>query len=311
MKLSVVFPSVMYREGPEGMTRLMQGIEEIGFDGLDMFDHVVMGYPTENRQKPFYPPTMPVMEAFMVLAFAAAVTNDISLGTGVLVLPQRQPTLVAKQVSTLDTLSAGRIRLGVGIGWQRSEYEALQEDFATRGKRMEEAIELLRLYWGDEHINFDGTFYKADEIAMEPKSPQGADLPIWIGGTKPAALQRIARLADGWMAMSAPGDPPLAEQVERLNGYLREANRNPAEFGMQMSLSPDANINRQSRAERQNFYTNTDLLRRRLAELIELGFDHLSLDCVPIFQAGYRTSDALLEQLDTIHSALLGEVGKS
>lgn len=311
MKLSVVFPSVMYREGPEGMTRLMQGIEEIGFDGLDMFDHVVMGYPTATRRKPFYAPTMPIMEAFMMLSFAAAVTSRIALGTGVLVLPQRQPALVAKQVSTLDTLAGGRLRLGVGIGWQRAEFAALQEDFATRGKRLAEAVELLRCYWGDSHINYSGEFYQADEIAMEPKSPQGRDLPIWIGGTKPAALQRIARLADGWMAMSAPGDPPLAEQVATLRRYLIAADRDPAAIGMQMALAPDANINRQSRDLRQNFYTDTDAMRRRLVELAELGFDHSSIDCVPVFQAGFRSSEALLEQLAIIHNALISEVGNS
>ena len=118
MKIGVVFPGVMYREGPEGVKKLIQGIEAIGFDAFDMFDHVVMGFPTETRRKPFYSPTMPIMEAFMMLSFAAAITQRIQLGTGVLVLPQRQITLVAKQVSSLDTLSGGRVRLGVGIGWQ-------------------------------------------------------------------------------------------------------------------------------------------------------------------------------------------------
>lgn len=140
MKLAVVFPSVLYREGPAGIRRLVEGIEEIGFDELAMFDHVVMGHPTETRRAPFYSPTMPILEAFTMLAHAAALTTRIGLGTGVLVLPQREPTLVAKQVATLDTLSGGRVRLGVGTGWQRAEYEALHHDYATRGDRMDEAI---------------------------------------------------------------------------------------------------------------------------------------------------------------------------
>ncbi len=120
MKISVVFPSVMYREGPSGVKKLMQGIEAIGYDELDVFDHVVMGYPTETRRAPVYDPKMPIMEAITMLSFAAAATHSIKLGTGVMVLPQRQIALVAKQVSSLDTLSEGRVRLGVGIGWQRS-----------------------------------------------------------------------------------------------------------------------------------------------------------------------------------------------
>ena len=113
MQVSVIFPSVMYREGPDGVARFIRGVEEMGYDGLDMFDHVLMGYPTETREKPFYPSQMPILEALMTLSYAAAITERIVLGTGVLVLPQRQPALVARQASTLDTLSAGRLRLGV------------------------------------------------------------------------------------------------------------------------------------------------------------------------------------------------------
>ena len=152
MKLSVEFPSVVYREGPEQVARLARAIEEIGYDQLDMFDHVVMGFPTDVRPAPIYPPQMPIMEAIVVLSFAAAVTSRIGLGTEVLVLPQRQPVLVAKQISTLDTLSAGRVRLGVGVGWQASEFQALGEDFSNRGRRMDEAIDLLRACWGESHI---------------------------------------------------------------------------------------------------------------------------------------------------------------
>ena len=305
MKISVVFPSVMYREGPEGVTRLIKGIEEIGFDELDMFDHVVMGYPTETRRKPFYSPQMPIMEAFMMLAYAAGITSKIGLGTGVLVLPQRNPTLVAKQVSTLDTLSNGRVRLGVGIGWQRSEYEALGEDYNTRGRRMNEAIEVMRAYWSDEHVNFDGEHYQLDEIAMEPKPPQGRDIPIWIGGTKDGSLKRVATHGDGWMAMNAPGDDPLEERIARVYRYAEEVGRDPATIGMQMSLSPDA-LNKE---ERKRFYADPELLKRRASEIAELGFGHTSIDCVPIFQQGYRSSQAMLDHLNTIFEALKSEAG--
>src|SRR5205814_6463916 len=152
MKLSVEFPSVSYREGQEAVARLAQAIEQIGYDHIDMFDHVVMGYPIEGRPPGPYPPQMPILEALMALSYMAAVTTRVTLGTEVLVLPQRHPTLVAKQVITLDTISGGRVRLGVGVGWQESEYEALGEEFTTRGARMDEAIALLRVWWGDAQV---------------------------------------------------------------------------------------------------------------------------------------------------------------
>lgn len=300
MKISVVFPNVMYREGPEGVIRLIQGIEEIGYDTLDMFDHVVMGYPTETRRKPFYSPTMPILEAFMVLSYAAARTTTIGLGVGVLVLPQRQPTLVAKQVSTLDTLSNGRMRLGVGIGWQRSEFEALGEDYDTRGRRMDEAIDILRAYWRDDRVNYSGSYYQIDEMAMEPKPPQGARIPIWIGGTWPRSLRRVVTHGDGWMGMNAPGDPPLQEKLDTIFRIAEEKGRDPATIRLQMGLSPDA----LDRDQRTRFYAEPQLILERAAALNEMGFEQTSIDCVPIFQQGYRTSEALLEYLAEIYETL-------
>ncbi|MGF1597805.1 MAG: TIGR03619 family F420-dependent LLM class oxidoreductase [Acidimicrobiales bacterium] len=200
MKIAVVFPSVLYREGPAGVLKLVRAVEEIGFDELHMLDHVVMGHPTETRRAPFYSPTMPIMEAFTVLSYAAAVTSTLGLGTSVLVLPQRQPVLVAKQVATLDILSAGRVRLGVGVGWQRAEYTALDEDYDTRGRRMDEAIALMRAYWSDEHVRFDGEFYRADDIAMEPKPPRGR--PSRCGSAVPGP-----RPCGGWPDSATAGWP--------------------------------------------------------------------------------------------------------
>jgi probable F420-dependent oxidoreductase len=178
MKLAVEFPSVAYREGPDAVRRFAQALEHIGYDHIDVFDHVVMGYPIAGRPPGPYTPTMPILEALMTLSYVAAVTTRVTLGTEVLVLPQRHPTLVAKQVSTLDTLSGGRVRLGVGVGWQDSEYAALGEDFATRGPRMDEAIALLRAWWSEAQVDVAGPRYPVRAMAMEPKPPQGRRLPI-------------------------------------------------------------------------------------------------------------------------------------
>src|SRR5262252_6874464 len=217
MKLAVEFPSVSYREGPEAVQRIARAIERIGYDHIDIFDHVVMGIPIEGRPKGPYNPAMPILEAFMALGYLAAVTTRVTLGTEVLVLPQRQPTLVAKQVSTLDTLSGGRVRLGVGVGWQASEYEALGESFDDRGRRMDEAIELLRACWSQPSIDFAGKHYQLRAMGMEPKPPQGAALPIWIGGNSEAAYRRVGTYGDGWLGSRVADAASARQAIESIH----------------------------------------------------------------------------------------------
>jgi probable F420-dependent oxidoreductase len=302
MKISVIFPSVAYREGPQAVARLIQGIEAIGYDQLDMFDHVLMGYPTQTRGKPFYPSKMPIMEALMTLSFAAALTEKIGLGTGVLVLPQRQPALVAKQVSTLDILSGGRVRLGIGVGWQESEYDALEENFHNRGARVDEAIMLLRSYWGDERIDFFGDFYHADAMAMEPKPPQGRNIPIWIGGAVPQTLRRAGEMGDGWMGQFVKDNATAKKLMATIRHHAEAAGRDPAAISMQLSLAPSGN------QDESTFYKQPQQLLARLVELKDLGFDWTSINTVPIFQAGYRSIDAMLEYLGEIYETIEPEL---
>jgi probable F420-dependent oxidoreductase len=305
MKLSVEFPSVAYREGPAAVKRLAKAIEDIGFDQLDMFDHVLMGYGTDQRSAPMYPPKMPIMEALMVLSYAAAVTDRIGLGTEVLILPQRQPTLVAKQISTLDTLSGGRVRLGVGVGWQASEYEALNEDFGNRGKRMDESVKLIRAYWTDEEVNFQGEFYTANAMAMEPKSPQGSKLPIWIGGTSKAALRRVAELGDGWLATAVEDVDVAKSFIQRIHEHAESIGRNPNEIGMQMMLD----VPPRDEAGKQ-FYKHADNVLARAEAVKSAGFEWGALNATAMFQAGYKSVDALIDQLAVLHDALRAHLGK-
>ena len=305
MKLSVEFPSVAYREGPAAVKRLAKAIEDIGFDQLDMFDHVLMGYGTDQRPAPMYPPKMPIMEALMVLSYAAAVTDRIGLGTEVLILPQRQPTLVAKQISTLDTLSGGRVRLGVGVGWQVSEYEALNEDFGNRGKRMDESIKLIRAYWSDEEVNFQGEFYTANAMAMEPKSPQGSKLPIWIGGTSKAALRRVAELGDGWLATAIEDVDVAKSFIQRIHEHAESIGRDPKEIGMQMMLD----VPPRDEAGKQ-FYKHADNVLARADAVKSAGFEWGALNATAMFQAGYKSVDALIDQLAVLHDALRAHLGK-
>lgn len=304
MKLAVEFPSVMYREGPDGISRLARAIERIGYDQLDMFDHVVMGYPTAERAAPIYPPQMPIMEALMMLAFFAAVTERIGLGTEVLILPQRQPVLVAKQIATLDILSGGRARLGVGVGWQAAEYESLETDFANRGQRMDEAIDLLRACWGEDHIDFEGRFYRANAIAMEPKSPQAERLPIWIGGSSPRALRRVGELGDGWLAQAFTDPAAARTALDTISRHAEAAGRDPAAIGLQQMLDLPPRD-----AGGKAFYADLDRVAARAEAIQAMGFAGCSLNATAMFQAGARTVDALTDQLQRVHDRLRATVG--
>jgi probable F420-dependent oxidoreductase len=298
VKVSVVFPNVIYRDGPEGVNRFIRGVESLGFDELDMFDHVLMGYPTESRKAPFYPSQMPLMEALMVLSYAAAITERIGLGTGVLVLPQRQPALVARQVATLDTLTGGRVRLGLGVGWQASEYEALGENFRNRGRRFDEGVRLLRAYWGEEQVDFEGEYYRAEAMAFEPKPPQGAGIPVWIGGAVPRTLERVAEYGDGWMGQFVKSPEVATRLMQKIRDGAEAAGRDPKQIGMQLSLSPFME------EKGKGFFRDTPRIADRYAELASLGFNWTSIDTVPLFQAGARSVEALLEKLAEIRQAI-------
>jgi probable F420-dependent oxidoreductase len=306
VKLSVEFPSVAYREGPGAVAKMARAIEQIGYDHIDVFDHVVMGYPIAGRPPGPYTATMPILEALMTLAHIAAVTTRVTLGTEVLVLPQRHPTLVAKQVSTLDTLSGGRVRLGVGVGWQESEYEALGEDFGTRGARMDEAIALLRKYWSDAQVDSPGPNYQVTAMAMEPKPPQGRRLPIWIGGLSEPAYRRVGRLGDGWLASRITDAASARSAFDSIRRHAEAAGRDPAAIGLQsMVATPPKD------AEGKRFYAEHDRVVARIAELQGMGFGWVALNATAIFQAGARSVDAMSDALAALHGKIRAAVGAS
>jgi probable F420-dependent oxidoreductase len=304
VKLTVEFPSVAYREGPAAILRMGRAIEQIGYDHIDIFDHVVMGHPIEGRPPGPYNAAMPILEPLVTLGALAAVTTRVTLGTEVLVLPQREPTLVAKQVSTLDTLSGGRMRLGVGVGWQVSEYEALGGDFKTRGARMDEAIALLRAYWTDAHVTVAGTHYRAHEMAMEPKSPQGGRLPVWVGGGSEAAFRRVGRLGDGWLASRVGDAADGRRAIEAIRRHAEAAGRDPKTLGLQSMVAPPPRD-----AEGKRFYAEPDRVVARAAELRAMGFGWISVNATAIFQAGARSVDAMIEALGALHGRLRTTVG--
>src|SRR5262249_17901103 len=304
MKLAVEFPSVSYREGPEAVQRLARAIERIGYDHIDVFDHVVMGIPIEGRPKGPYNPAMPILEAFMALGYLAAVTTRVTFGTEVLVLPQRQPALVAKQVSTLDTLSGGRVRLGVGGGWPEPEYDALGEDFRTRGRRREGALRLLRACWGDAGGSFARAPYRPVAMSMEPKPPQGARLPIWIGGNSEPAYRRVGRLGDGWLASRVEDAAGARAAIASIRRHAEAAGRGPRALGLRSRGAPPPRD-----AAGKTFYANHDAVLARVTALKSMGFGWVTLNATAIFQAGARSVDAIAEQPAKLHDRIRAEVG--
>ena len=299
MKLCVEFPSVSYREGPENVIRLAKAIEEIGYDRLEIFDHVIMGYGTPTRTAPIYPSKMPIMEALITLAFIAGNTSRIGLGTEILVLPQRQPVLVAKQLQTLDTLSGGRMRLGVGVGWQESEYEMLEETFSNRGRRMGEAIQIIRQCWRDEKISYQYKHYSADSMAMEPKSPQGPGLPLWVGGMSDAALKRAGELGDGWLANAIEDEAVALRLKEAVLAHAESVGKDPSNFGLQMMLDLPPRD-----AAGKSFYRDVRRVKARAAQVESWGFEFGSINATAIFQAGARSVDAMIDVLADVYDAL-------
>ena len=305
MKLTVEFPSVVHRDGPDEITRLAAAIERIGYDEIDIFDHVINGYPIEGRDPAPYPATMPLLEALVTLGYIAAVTERVGLGTEVWVLPQRQPVLAAKQFSSIDTLSGGRLRGGLGVGWQESEYDALGMDFHTRGRAMDEAIALMQACWRDETIEFAGDHFSAESMAMEPKPPQGGGIPLWIGGGSKAALRRAGQVGDGWMASGMLGSQG-ADAIAEVKAEAERAGRDPDALGFQCQLATPPRAGDPSTRE---YWARTADVAATAAAAQEAGFGWAAVNVTGVFVAGARSIDAMIEQLGVLHDAIRAETG--
>lgn len=277
MKFGVTFPQTEIGPDPIAVRDFAQAAEAAGFDYLAAFDHVLGAHPDRFTGHDLGFPTPPYLfhnqfhEPLTLFAFLAGLTKRIELTTSVVILPQRQTALVAKQAAEVDLLSGQRLRLGVGIGWNFTEYEALNEDFRTRGARQEEQIAVLRKLWTEELVTFRGRWHTLDRVGINPRPARA--IPIWIGsGFADRILQRIARFADGWMPLVQPGQDATAI-VERLHSYLREEGRDPASFGLQAIV----------RIERGNEPDWVDQAKQFHA----LGVTHLSMggilrDCTPM-----------------------------
>ncbi len=231
MQLGAVLPHNEIGNDPGAIKAYLQGVEDLGMTHLLIYDHV-MGADS-NRAGGFkgpYDKDVAFHEPFTFFAFAAAVTTSIELVTTVLILPQRQTVLVAKQAAEVALLSNNRLRLGVGTGWNKIEYQALNENFTNRGKRQSEQVELMRKLWSEDAFSFEGSYHTIDQASINPRPT--ALVPIWFGGSAPALLQRCAQLGDGWMPLGGANDKSQA-LLEEIRGHRVAAGRTMDGFGVQ------------------------------------------------------------------------------
>jgi probable F420-dependent oxidoreductase len=238
MRVGVVFPQTELGGDVGAVRAYGQGVEELGFAHLLAYDHVLGADPAVHAPwRGPYDLATTFHEPFVMFGYLAGVTTTLELVTGIIILPQRQTALVAKQAAEVDLLAGGRFRLGVGLGWNAVEYEALGQRFDQRGRRLTEQIGLLRRLWTEASVTHDGEFDTITGAGLAPP-PVQRPIPVWIGGSSDAAYRRIGRLADGWFPQLRPGDD-LAHALAVIAAAAEEAGRDPAAIGMEGRLRWD------------------------------------------------------------------------
>jgi probable F420-dependent oxidoreductase len=284
VRIGVVLPQTEL--GPEvgALRRYGQGVEELGFQHVVAYDHVVGADPGVHQpwQGPYDIDTQ-FHEPFVLFGFLAGCTS-LDLVTGITILPQRQTALVAKQAAEVDLLTRGGFRLGVGVGWNAVEYEALGEDFTTRGRRLEEQVGLLRRYWTERSVTAAGEFDRVTGAGIAPP-PVQRPIPVWFGGMSPRAYERMGRLADGWFPLIQPG-----EQLEAARALIAESakrsGRDPDTIGME---------------GRVDMRGDADDTVRRIERWRAEGATHVSINTM---SAGFGSVDDHLGALETVAARL-------
>ncbi len=239
MKFGVTIPQVEIGRDPAPVRALAQEAEALGYDYLMLYDHVLgadmeihKDWRPRNGAPPIYTKDDLFHEPLVLYGYLAALTERIELATGVIILPQRQTALLAKQAAEIDVLSGGRLRLGFGTGWNELEYQGLGMNFHDRGQRSEEQIEVLRLLWTQPSVTFHGRWHTLDGVGINPL-PDQRPIPIWLGGAADAVLNRVARLADGWYPPSSLPEDRLKDSIVRLHACASRAGRDPASIGIE------------------------------------------------------------------------------
>ena len=284
MQVGVVFPQTEIGPDPGAIREYVQAVEQMGYQHLVVYDHVLGADPSQRPdwRGPYTHKTL-FHEPFVLFGYLAALTQRLELVTGIIILPQRQTALVAKQAAEVDLLTGGRMRLGIGVGWNDVEYEALGQRFQTRGQRSEEQVAVLRALWTQEVVTFEGRWHRITAAGLNPL-PVQRPIPIWFGGGAEPVLRRIARLGDGWFPQLQP-DERGREVLERLRGYAREAGRDPASIGIE---------------GRASVVRGVEEAIERAAAWEDLGATHLAVNTMG---AGFDSLDGHLNALRVFKTA--------
>jgi len=292
MKIGAVYPQIELNGDPQALDSIGRAVENLGFDHLLMYDHVI-GAVHENRDPPLWGPYTdkhPFHDPFVAFGYLAGITKKIELATGILILPQRQTALVAQQAADVDLLSNERLRLGVGIGWNYVEYDVLGENFNNRGKRLGEQIDLLRRFWGESLVTFEGEFHKVDRANILPRPKR--QIPIWCGGMSAPAVRRAAKIGDGFIFGGPQED--ILPLWDTLKGCLKEEGRSLDDFGAEYLLQT-------RETGGQDIQQSVDSARRWQ----DVGGTHIS---VVTMGRGYKSIDHhidhYVEAIDKIKTAL-------
>ncbi len=237
MKLGVFLPVSGRAAVPEVLTEAARQAETLGFDSVWAAERLVnpwemkTQYPYSATESWFVPPESPFLETFNVLAFLAGVTERVSIGASVIVLPYRHPLYTARVATSIDTLSKGRLIMGVGIGWMIEEFEALGVTFKDRAAMSAEQLQIFQLLWSEERPSFQGTHYRFDPVSVSPKPVQQPRFPIWVGGESEPARKRAAKYGDAWFSYFVRTTPEaLAAGYSQVGGWAVEAGRDPDEI---------------------------------------------------------------------------------
>jgi probable F420-dependent oxidoreductase len=287
MEIGAVLPHNEIGTDPGAIKAYLQGVEEMGFTHLLVYDHVLGA--ARDRPGGFsgaYDSTTAFHEPLTFFAFAAAVTTRLEMVSTVMILPQRQTVLVAKQVAEVAVLSGGRVRLGVGTGWNRIEYDALNERFDNRGRRQAEQVELMRRLWTEDVVDFRGEFHTVESAGINPRP--AVAIPIWFGGSAPALIERCARLGDGWMPLGSPNDTS-AGALATIAARRAELGRTMDGFGVQAQAQYAGGTPERWRSHRDKWAA--------------LGATHLAL---ATHNAGPTDADGHLARLREYRDAIAG-----
>ena len=288
MRLGAIFPQTEIGADPAAVRDFAQAAEGLGYEHLLVFDHV-LGADASKRDswdRPYSSEDM-FHEPFVLFGYLGAITETLEFVTGVLILGQRQTSLVAKQAAEVDVLTGGRLRLGIGIGWNEVEYEGLGQRFTNRGRRSEEQIDLLRQLWTTEVVDFHGRYHNVTHAGINPL-PVQQPIPIWLGGGAPEVVQRIGKMGDGWFPQFQP-DSEGQERINEMREYARAAGRDPAKIGIEgrVGLATDKQENWEKLA----------------AAWDEVGGTHLSVNTM---RAGLKGPDQHIEAIKRFKETVSG-----